>query len=133
LFDLSRDGTVDDVDLARWLSEAAFHNGFTEAYLPGDANLDGFVNAADLNALALNWRNSVSGWSVGDFNADSHVDAADLNLLALNWRRSSQILVPENAPLRELSPFDGSHTEMEARLGTQCRHESNRQRRHLSE
>ena len=54
--------------------------------VPGDANLDGQVNATDLNALALNWRSTFAAWSHGDFNGDSKVDALDLNTLALNWQ-----------------------------------------------
>ncbi len=53
LFDLSDDGLVDDADLSQWLGQAATINGFTAPYLPGDSNLDGSVNALDLNNLAL--------------------------------------------------------------------------------
>ena len=54
--------------------------------VPGDANLDGMVDAADLNELALNWRSTaVDGWVQGDFTDDGIVNAADLNQLALNW------------------------------------------------
>ena len=53
----------------------------------GDANLDGMVDAADLNELALNWRSiDAEGWGKGDFTADGIVNAADLNELALNWQ-----------------------------------------------
>ena len=87
-FDLTGEGIVDDGDLTKWLSEAATHNGFTEAYLHGDSNLDGAVNALDLNNLALNWRQiETPNWSAADFNADGVVDSTDLNELALNWRR----------------------------------------------
>ena len=68
--------------------------------LPGDASGDGTINATDLNALALKWRESVTTWSDGDFTGDGTVDAADLNLLALNWQSSiglaaAAISVPE--------------------------------------
>ena len=53
---------------------------------PGDANLDFTVDAADLNTLALNWQQSVTGWDKADFNNDGMVNAADLNLLALSWQ-----------------------------------------------
>lgn len=62
--------------------------------LPGDANLDGTVDALDLNALALSWRGE-AGWHGGDFTADGLVDAADLNLLAVNWRHAAASPVPE--------------------------------------
>jgi hypothetical protein len=130
-FDLSLDGIVDDLDLAQWLSEAANYHGFAAAYLQGDANLDGLVNAADLNALALNWRNNNAvGWSIGDFNADSRVDAADLNLLALNWQRSIPSAVPESAPLPELFSSDALGREPEINVGRPCRPEWSRLRRH---
>jgi hypothetical protein len=87
-FDLTGDGTVDDADLTTWLSEAAAENGFSEAYLPGDSNLDGSVDATDLNNLALNWQKQADGWSAGDFTADGSVSAPDLNVLAINWQRS---------------------------------------------
>jgi hypothetical protein len=53
---------------------------------PGDANLDGRVDAADLNVVALNWRGNNKTWTQGDFTGDGIVDAADLNELALNWQ-----------------------------------------------
>ena len=87
-FDVTGDTVVDDADVTAWLSDAAEHNGFREAYLEGDANLDGSVDASDLNNLALSWRQDVAFWSAGDFNVDGSVGAADLNALALNWRRS---------------------------------------------
>ena len=56
------------------------------ATYPGDANLDVTVDAADLNELALNWQQDVTGWHHGDFNNDGFVNAGDLNLIALNWQ-----------------------------------------------
>ena len=87
-FDLSGDGIVDTTDLEQWLGGAAGHNGFAESYLSGDANLDGMVNALDLNQLGLSWQLAVSTWSGGDFTADGKVDAGDLNLLGIHWQRS---------------------------------------------
>ena len=68
--------------------DAAKHNGFGKAYLRGDADLDGTVNATDLNALALNWQGNTSTWSGGDFIVDGVVNVEYLNELALNWRES---------------------------------------------
>lgn len=67
-------------------------------WLTGDADLNGRVDAADLNALALNWRQE-GNWIDGDFTGDGWVDAADLNELALNWRQpvSMAAAVPEPA------------------------------------
>lgn len=61
----------------------------------GDANLDGQVTAADLNALAINWQ-SEGKWESGDFDASGFVDAVDLNLLAMNWQNQ-----PAAAPVPE--------------------------------
>ncbi len=101
-YDLSGDGLVDRRDLTHWLSAAANHNGFSEAYLSGDSNLDGTVDNVDLNNLALTWRQDIPLWSGGDFTADGNVGAADLNELALNWQKSIPLAaspVPEPSTL----------------------------------
>lgn len=55
--------------------------------VPGDANGDGKVNAADLNVLGGNWQMEVAnGIADGDFNEDGSVNAADLNILGGNWQ-----------------------------------------------
>ncbi len=104
-FDMSGDGNVDDGDLTRWRSAAAIHNGFSEAYLLGDSNLNGLVAADDLNNLALNWRQETAKWTGGDFTADGVVNAADLNALALNWRQSIPMASAASAPVPEPSAF----------------------------
>jgi hypothetical protein len=86
--DLDGDGFVTDADLTLWLEQAGEANiGPGISYLEGDANLDGNVNATDLNALGINWQGTAS-WSGGDFTADGAVDAADLNLIGINWQKS---------------------------------------------
>jgi hypothetical protein len=88
LFDLTGDGVLDGQDLAQWRATAATENGFAAPYLIGDANLDGTVNASDLNALGRNWLAHPNAWQWGDFTADGTVDASDLNQLARNWQQS---------------------------------------------
>ncbi len=71
----------------------AIENDFGESYLTGDANLDGSVDVAGLNALGLNWQQPAKVWSEGNFavndlGAPGMVDATDLASLAINWRRS---------------------------------------------
>ena len=102
-FDINGDGALDPDDVAQWLSDAAAHNGFDQDYLAGDSNLDGWVNATDLNNLALNWQQNVGLWSGGDFTADGSVNAADLNALALNWRNSISMASPTAAAVPEPS------------------------------
>ena len=125
-FDLNADSLVSVGDLHEWLSMAATENGFSEPYLPGDADLDGTVGAADLNQVALNWRSAVDRWNEGDFNADGMVDAGDLNSLALNWRESisaaaATSAVPESGT--EWLPLLGVFV-----LATATRRESNKKK-----
>jgi hypothetical protein len=101
--DLSGDGVVDDTDLTQWLSDAANHNGFNEAYLPGDSNLDGSVDSVDLNNLALNWLQDVAFWSAGDFTADGRVNSADLNAIGINWQQSIPVATSADATVPEPS------------------------------
>jgi hypothetical protein len=53
--------------------------------LPGDANLDGVVDVADLGILASNWQTSGT-WISADFDGSGFIDVADLGLLATNWQ-----------------------------------------------
>ncbi|QDU35141.1 hypothetical protein KS4_32210 [Poriferisphaera corsica] len=51
----------------------------------GDANLDGVIDALDLNVIAVNFNGTNIGWDKGDFNGDGLVDALDLNTVAVNF------------------------------------------------
>ena len=87
-FDLTGDNAVDKTDLDAWLALAGSTNLVSgAAYLPGDSDLNGRVDALDLNEFALNWRQDATGWCPGDFTADGRVDAFDLNMLSLNWHK----------------------------------------------
>jgi hypothetical protein len=55
------------------------------AQLPGDANLDGRVDFADLVVLAQHYNARTDLWSEGDFTGDGNVDFADLVQLAQNY------------------------------------------------
>ena len=88
VFDLTGDGNVDSADLSQWLVEAASANGFSAPFRPGDANLDGHVNALDLNALGRHWLAQANGWQMGDFTADGSVNANDINEIGQNWLSS---------------------------------------------
>ncbi len=88
LFDLTGDGILNGQDLEQWLASAAEENGFSAPYLLGDTDLDGSVDAGDLNALGRNWLEHPNAWQHGDLTADGTVDASDLNQLARNWHSS---------------------------------------------
>jgi len=58
-----------------------------QAWLPGDANLDGSVNLDDLAILQVNWLGPGS-FREGDFNGDGNVNLDDLAVLQVNWLQS---------------------------------------------
>ena len=104
--DVNNDGVVDLQDRDRWLASAATANGLSSPYLPGDANLDGRVNASDLMQLGSNWLQGFDHfhdglWSSADFNADGIVDVQDLNEIGRHWQfdvgfpREADAAVPE--------------------------------------
>ncbi|HEX3356606.1 MAG TPA: autotransporter-associated beta strand repeat-containing protein [Tepidisphaeraceae bacterium] len=57
----------------------------------GDANLDGTVNIADFNAVALDYGQSAQVWSTGDFNYDGIVNLLDLNAVATNYGQTTSV------------------------------------------
>ncbi len=78
--DLDDSGTVDAVDVTVLVQDIL-------GTFMADANLDGRVDAVDLNQIGLHWRTAGgAGWATGDFNGDGRVTAGDLNILGLNWR-----------------------------------------------
>ena len=85
------DGRIDDVSISTILATA----------IPGDANGDGKVNAADAAILAANWLTaSGAGWAEGDFNDDGVVNDIDAAILAANWQVSETVShVPEPATI----------------------------------
>ena len=97
IFDLDGNNIVDGADLDLWLAEAgAENNASGNAYLYGDANLDGSVDASDFNVWNSNKFSSTAAWCHGDFNADGSVDASDFNVWNANKFTSSDLTaVPE--------------------------------------
>ncbi len=75
-FDLNGDAAVDIADLNLWLDEAGTFN-VGGPYLPGDANLDGFVDGQDFIEWNENKFTTTAAWCSGDFNADGFVDGLD--------------------------------------------------------
>ncbi len=97
-FDLDGDGTLSLADVDAWRAVAGAANlPSAAAYLPGDGNLDGVVDASDFNLWNGSKFTSVAAWSAGDFNADGVVDASDFNLWNGNKFQSADAVfsVPE--------------------------------------
>ena len=94
MFDLNSSRLIDEKDVTTWLSFAATENGFREPYKLGDANLDGTVDAQDLNVVGLNWQTDGNTWSTGDFNGDGIVGPLDLNKVGLAWLSSISPVAP---------------------------------------
>ena len=91
-FDLTGDGIVDGADVTAWLAEAgAVNNASGGAFIPGDANLDGFVDVSDFNIWNSNQFTTQSLWCSGDFNADGSIDVSDFNV----WN-SNQFLASDD-------------------------------------
>ena len=76
--------------------------------IPGDADLDGDVDADDVAALAANWQTpSGATWAMGDFNDDGAVNDIDATLLATNWT-GPLAAVPEPGTITLLLSVIGS-------------------------
>ena len=92
-FDLDGNGTVDAADRDRWLMLAGTKSTGAP-YQLGDADLDGTVDATDLNVLGLHWQvTNATSWEQGDFDGDGNVNATDLNAVGVNWLKRA----PEEA------------------------------------
>ena len=63
--------------------------------IPGDADLDTYVDGDDASAVAANWLDAGPHvtWAMGDFNYDQVVNDIDATILAANWTGS--MIVPE--------------------------------------
>jgi hypothetical protein len=70
---------------------ATVTNGYVVATLPGDANLDGTDNSADLQILLNTFNTSGNTWKTGDFNGDGQTNSADLQILLSNFNQSVTI------------------------------------------
>ena len=89
-FDLTNDGLVNVDDRNEWLALAGAENlASGNAYLLGDANLDGRVDVSDFNLWNSNKFNTTSDWTAADLNADGLVDVSDFNLWNSNKFRLS--------------------------------------------
>jgi hypothetical protein len=88
--------------LSYTLVYASGNVSITGQALPGDANLDGVVNAIDFDILATNFSASgTNNWLAGDFSGDGSVNSSDFTLLAANFNSRLPGL---SLPLGALSP-----------------------------
>lgn len=74
-FDLDASGTVDSGD-RDFLLNSIFNTR------PGDADLDGDIDANDLSLLQANFGSNNAGWGQGDFDGNGRIDFGDAALLA---------------------------------------------------
>lgn len=97
------DGYVYEVVAEGWFDDFAF---IPEPPLPGDADLNGYVDDDDLSLLLANWKQGTE-WEHGDFNGDGKVDDDDLSLLLSHWGEGTSPMggrtVPEPAGLSLLA------------------------------
>ena len=91
-FDVTGDGIVDGADLDNWLAQGGANNPAETGgnpFLPGDANLDGFVDASDFNLWNQSRFQDIAAFCSGDFNTDGVVDGSDFNVWNENRFTSS--------------------------------------------
>lgn len=96
-FDLTGDNQVSSADLDAWLMEAGAENlDAGNAYLPGDANLDGAVNGEDFLVWNAHKFSPTGAWCQGDFNADGETNGEDFLVWNANkFQTADAIAVPE--------------------------------------
>ena len=104
-YDLIADGTINNLDLSEWLSQAGTENGFASAYRRGDTDdvdtgSSRNVDIVDYNTLASNFSPTGSGssWTIGNFDGDGDVDIVDFNSLASNVAPTGYGGSPEGVP-----------------------------------
>ena len=66
--------------------------------LPGDANGDGTVDQADLDAVLAHYNQTGVGWQNGDVNLDGTCNGGDLNIVLANFGKTSSV-IPEPSSL----------------------------------
>jgi hypothetical protein len=93
-FDQNDNGSSYSAGSATGISDAPPVGVFFEfawtGFMPGDANMDGFVNQADAAILAQNWQKQGT-WKNGDFNNDGFVNVMDAVLLATNMQKGGGV------------------------------------------
>jgi len=105
-FDLNGNGTVDNLDIPEWLSQASAADAMGRTFKVGDTNLDGSVGGPDFTTLAVNFGATGATWGQGNFDGDVNdreVGGSDFTGLAVNFGFVSAVsTVPEPASLLSL-------------------------------
>ncbi len=110
-FDMNGDSMITLADLTEatvgWLAVGGANNPVQtggNAFLEGDANLDGSVDVSDFNVWNGNKFQPTAAWCSGDFNADGSIDVSDFNIWnGKKFQSSAGALVPEPAGLAALA------------------------------
>lgn len=112
-YDFDNNGTLELADTQ------AFIEGTLGSRL-GDSNLDGRVDALDLNRVGINWLTpGPHGWESGNFNCDDSVNSADLNLVGLNWQFGVAARSPRAPLAAAVTPILSGERNIELRkVGT---------------
>ncbi len=101
-FDLTADGIVDLADRDAWLTQAGAENlPSGNAYLVGDANLDGVVDGIDFIQWNASKFTNTGKWSLADFDGSGFTDGSDFILWNANKFQSADSIqnVPEPSGL----------------------------------
>ena len=102
-FDLTDDGFVDLADRDAWLAQAGAENlPSGNAYLIGDADLNGNVDGSDFNLWNSHKFTSTAKWSQGDFNADGITDGSDFGLWNVNKFTSAAAVTAVPEPVTQM-------------------------------
>lgn len=80
-YDVSGDNVVSQADVTYELANI-LHRSYA------DANLDGFVDFLDFQALLDHWQMQGAGWAQANFNGDGVTDFLDFQMLLDNWNPS---------------------------------------------
>jgi hypothetical protein len=90
------------------ITHITYVGGYIAMGFPGDADLNGTVNGADLNTVLSDYNQTFSiagnpwaAWTYGDFNQDGTVNGADLNIVLSNYNLTAPVTasVPEPGTL----------------------------------
>ena len=102
IYDMDGNGNVDDADLQQWLQVAGAANlPSGNAYLMGDANLDGSVDGEDFLAWNDHKFTTSPAWCDGDFDANGEINGEDFLVWNANKFTSSDAFASDVTAIPE--------------------------------